>query len=237
MHVTIPRMFKVLVIEDEKRVADTIVRGLAEFGHTAVAAGDGMEGLALLGDGGFDAVICDVMLPGPNGFELIPRIRERAGDIPVIMLTALGTTDDKLEGFDAGADDYMVKPFDLRELNARLGLLMKRTGPGGEPPRNEASYHDIRIDLRTNSVRRGETELRLTPKEFNLLLYMVRNPERILPRAEIAEKVWGTTFDTGTNFIDVYINYLRKKVDRGFDTKLIHTKPGVGFILSATYEN
>lgn len=230
-------MFKILVIEDEKRVADTIVRGLGEFGHRVVAAPDGESGLRALEGGGFDAVICDVMLPGMSGFDILPIIRKKYGRLPVIMLTALGTTDDKLEGFDAGADDYMVKPFDLRELNARIGLLLKRRSQHGEQPRDEASYADIQIDLRTGSVRRGEIQLRLTPKEFNLLLYMVRNPERILPRSEIAEKVWGTTFDTGTNFIDVYINYLRKKVDRDFDTRLIHTKPGVGFILSSKHEN
>ncbi|MCD7970921.1 MAG: response regulator transcription factor [Alistipes sp.] len=230
-------MFDILVIEDESRVAETIVRGLGEFGHRAVSAASAEEGLSILETTGFDIVICDVMLPGMNGFEAIAGIRKRHGDIPVIMLTALGATDDKLEGFDAGADDYMVKPFDIRELNVRVGLLMKRSENPAMTKKEEVSYHAIHIDLRTNSVTRNGQQLRLTPKEFNLLLYMVRNPERILPRSEIAEKVWGTTFDTGTNFIDVYINYLRKKVDRDFGTKLIHTKPGVGFILSSKYEN
>ncbi|MCD8072565.1 MAG: response regulator transcription factor [Alistipes sp.] len=229
-------MARILVIEDETRVADTIVRGLEEFGHSATAADNGERGLELLSAGSYDIVICDVMLPGMNGFEAIAGIRRLYGKIPVIMLTALGTTDDKLEGFDAGADDYMVKPFDLRELNARIGILLKRVD-GQYAEKEEVDYGGITIDLRMKSARRDGVELSLTPKEFNVLLYMVENPERILPRAEIAEKVWGTTFDTGTNFIDVYINYLRKKVDRDFGVKLIHTKPGVGFILSNKYEN
>ncbi|MCC8034379.1 MAG: response regulator transcription factor [Rikenellaceae bacterium] len=229
-------MPRILVIEDETRVADTIVRGLAEFGHNAQAADSAERGLEMLSAGRYDIIICDVMLPGISGFEAIAEIRRIYGKIPVIMLTALGTTDDKLEGFDAGADDYMVKPFDLRELNARVGILLKRVEEK-ECAKEEIAYGGITIDLRMKSASREGVPLKLTPKEFNLLQYMAGNPERILTRAEIAEKVWGTTFDTGTNFIDVYINYLRKKVDRDFGTKLIHTKPGVGFILSDKYEN
>lgn len=147
------------------------------------------------------------------------------------MLTALGTTDDKVEGFDSGADDYLVKPFEMRELLVRIRALLKRqkkvklTG-------NILRYSDLEMNLQTKIVKRNNEEIHLTPKEFNLLHYMIENPERVLSRVEIAEKVWDTHLDTGTNFIDVYINYLRKKVEKNFDKKLIHTKSGMGFILS-----
>ena len=167
-----------------------------------------------------------------NGFELTKEVRQLNPDIPVLMLTALGTTDDKLDGFDAGADDYMVKPFDFRELDARIRVLLKRKVVASQTVQpQELNYADLHIDLSAKSVFRDEREIKLTPKEFNLLAYMMENPERVLSRAEIADKVWNTHFDTGTNFIDVYINYLRKKVDRDFPVKLIHTKPGMGFIL------
>ena len=166
-----------------------------------------------------------------NGFELCKEIRNINNRVPVLMLTALGTTDDKLDGFDAGADDYMVKPFDFRELNARIKVLLKRRLPGiSETQLTELVYADLRIDRQTKTVYRQEREIKLSPKEYNLLLYMAENPERLLTRVEIADKVWNTHFDTGTNFIDVYINYLRKKIDRDYDVKLIHTKPGMGFI-------
>ena len=148
------------------------------------------------------------------------------------MLTALGATDDKLDGFDAGADDYMVKPFDFRELNARIKVLLKRGNSDKKDLPHELSYADLRIDLQGKNVERNGISIKLSPKEYNLLLYMVENAERVLSRIEIAEKVWNTHFDTGTNFIDVYINYLRKKIDRNFEPKLIHTKAGMGFILT-----
>ena len=148
------------------------------------------------------------------------------------MLSALGTTDDKLDGFDAGADDYMVKPFDFRELTARIRALLKRQMETNLPPRESIVYADLQIDLIRKEVRRGNIPLHLSPKEYKLLVYLVENAGRVIARTEIAEKVWETHFDTGTNFIDVYINYLRKKVDRDFDVKLIHTRPGMGFILT-----
>ena len=152
--------------------------------------------------------------------------------LPILMLTALGSTDDKLEGFDAGADDYMVKPFDFRELNARIKVLLKRNTEQTAPEPEQLTYANLRIDLRQHEVFRGQTPVRLSPKEYNLLVYMTQHAERVISRMEIAENVWNTHFDTGTNFIDVYINYLRKKIDRDFEPKLIHTKPGVGFIFT-----
>lgn len=148
------------------------------------------------------------------------------------MLTALGTADDKLEGFDVGADDYMVKPFDFRELLARVRVLLKRRAVSNVDVVKEISYADLHVNLERQEVTRGGTFIKLSPKEYNLLVYLVENAEKVVSRVEIAEKVWNTHFDTGTNFIDVYINYLRKKMDKEFDVKLIHTKPGVGFILT-----
>ena len=148
------------------------------------------------------------------------------------MLTALGTADDKLEGFDMGADDYMVKPFDFRELLARVRVLLKRQASSGTDLIKEMKYADLTINLERQEVTRKGHYIKLSPKEYNLLVYLMENREKVVNRVDIAEKVWNTHFDTGTNFIDVYINYLRKKIDKEFDCKLIHTKPGFGFILT-----
>ncbi len=226
------RMTRILVVEDEQRVAELLKVGLEDSGYQVSVAFDGEMGLRLFRASRFDLVISDIILPKMNGFELTKEVRQLNPDIPVLMLTALGTTDDKLDGFDAGADDYMVKPFDFRELDARIRVLLKRKVVASQTTQpQELNYADLRIDLSGKSVFRDGREIKLTPKEFNLLAYMMENPERVLSRAEIADKVWNTHFDTGTNFIDVYINYLRKKVDRDFPVKLIHTKPGMGFIL------
>ncbi len=227
-------MKKILVVEDEKRIAELLQKGLAEFGYEVTIAYDGEMGKRLINSFSFDLIITDVILPHYNGFELTKIIKAKNPEIPVIMLTALGATDDKLDGFDAGADDYMVKPFDLRELNARVNVLLKRKPGGtGNPGNAELKYQDLLMETGTRKVYRAGKNIKLTPKEFNLLKYMLENPERVLPRTEIAEKVWDTHIDTGTNFIDVYINYLRNKIDKGFDKKLIHTSQGVGFILKA----
>jgi len=225
-------MKKILVIEDEKRIAELLDKGLREFGFDITIAFDGDTGKRLILSNVYDLIITDIILPHYNGFELTQIIKEKYPDTPVIMLTALGATDDKLDGFDAGADDYMVKPFDLRELNARIHVLLKRNpNKINAPVNNQLKYADLEMHLDTRKVLRSGIEIKLTPKEFNLLKYLLENQERVLPRSEIAEKVWDTHFDTGTNFIDVYINYLRGKIDKGFDKKLIHTSPGVGFIL------
>lgn len=231
-------MNKILIVEDEQRVADLLRLGLEEMGYLAAVAYDAEMGLRLFRAGQYDLVISDIVLPKMSGFDLVKEIKGQNKNIPVIMLTALGTTDDKLEGFDAGADDYMIKPFDIRELEARIRVLLKRkVSDDTHLQVRELNYADLQANLLTKTVYRNNQEIKLTPKEFNLLIYMMQNPERVLSRAEIAEKIWDTHFDTGTNFIDVYINYLRKKIDRDFDTKLIHTKPGMGFILYSGYEN
>jgi DNA-binding response OmpR family regulator len=230
-------MNKILIIEDEQRVANLLRRGLEEMGYLSFVAYDAEMGLRLFRSGVYDLIISDIVLPKMSGFELVKEIKDQNKNIPVIMLTALGATDDKLEGFDAGADDYMVKPFDIRELEARIRVLLKRKILDGAQQETRLNYADLQVNLLTKTVCRNKQEIKLTPKEFNLLVYMMRNSERVLSRAEIAEKVWNTHFDTGTNFIDVYINYLRKKIDRDFDTKLIHTKPGMGFMLYSGYED
>lgn len=225
-------MLRILVVEDESRVADLLKIGLEENGYQVLVAYDGEMGLRLFQADSFDLVISDIILPKLNGFELCREIRKADDRIPILMLTALGTADDKLEGFDVGADDYMVKPFDFRELLARVRVLLKRRAVSNVDVVKEVSYADLHINLERQEVTRGGAFIKLSPKEYNLLVYLVENAEKVVSRVEIAEKVWNTHFDTGTNFIDVYINYLRKKMDKEFDVKLIHTKPGVGFILT-----
>ena len=225
-------MIKILVIEDEKRVADLLKIGLEENGYQVLVAYDGEMGRRLFLSNDFQLIISDIILPKLNGFELCQEIRKADEEIPILMLTALGTADDKLEGFDVGADDYMVKPFDFRELLARVRVLLKRRAVAKVDVVKEISYADLCINLERQEVRRNGEPIKLSPKEYNLLVYLVENAERVVSRVEIAEKVWNTHFDTGTNFIDVYINYLRKKMDKNFEVKLIHTKQGVGFILT-----
>ena len=225
-------MIKILVIEDEKRVADLLKIGLEENGYQVLAAYDGEMGWRLFQSNDFQLIISDIILPKLNGFELCQKIRKADEEIPILMLTALGTADDKLEGCDVGADDYMVKPFDFRELLARVRVLLKRRAVAKVDVVKEISYADLYINLERQEVTRNGEPIKLSPKEYNLLVYLVENAERVVSRVEIAEKVWNTHFDTGTNFIDVYINYLRKKMDKNFEVKLIHTKPGVGFILT-----
>lgn len=224
-------MRTILVVEDEKRIAKILKKGLTELGYRVALAYDGQEGLSMARTHLYDLVITDIMFPVMDGITFSRIIRKEFPNIPIIMLTALGTTDDKLEGFDAGADDYLVKPFDLRELNARINILLKLYANKREALDTELSYADLTLDLNKKiAIRQGE-EIKLTPKEFNLLKYMLEHTETILTRAQIAKDVWNTHFDTGTNFIDVYINYLRNKIDKNYSTKLIHTRTGIGFIL------
>lgn len=225
-------MQSILIVEDDKRVANLLQAGLEENGYQTSIAYDGVMALRLFRANDFQLVISDIVLPRMDGFELCREIRKIHAGVPILMLTALGTTDDKLDGFDAGADDYMVKPFDFRELIARIRALLKRQKEPNSLLQDSLICADLRIDLNRKEVWRGDVLLHLSPKEYKLLIYLVENAGRVIARTEIAEKVWETHFDTGTNFIDVYINYLRKKVDRDFDVKLIHTRPGMGFILT-----
>ncbi|GAA4440135.1 response regulator transcription factor [Ravibacter arvi] len=226
-------MKKILIVEDDERVSELIKRGLEEQGFEAMVAYDGASGKKLVLGKEYDLVITDIILPKLDGLDLCKQIRQANPDLPIIMLTALGTTDDKVEGFDAGADDYLVKPFEMRELLVRIRALLKRNQKGGSSGGFLLKFADLELNQHTKLVKRMGQEINLTPKEFRLLEYMMQNPERVLSRVEIAEKIWDTHFDTGTNFIDVYINYLRKKIDKGFEQKLIHTKSGMGFILKS----
>lgn len=204
-----------LLVEDDLRVSELVKRGLEEHGYQVTLAYDGLMGKKLMIANHYDLIITDIVLPQLNGIELCREIRQVWPELPIIMLTALGTTEDKLDGFDAGANDYLVKPFDFRELHARIKVLLSRsTGVLQAPIVKLLKYADLEMNLQTNVVCRMGAEINLTPKEFKLLEYMLRNKERILTRTEIAEKVWDTHFDTGTNFIDVYMNYLRKKLIR-----------------------
>ncbi|MEO8934219.1 MAG: response regulator transcription factor [Xanthomarina sp.] len=221
----------ILIIEDDLRVAELLQRGLEEHGFKTTLAYDGISGKKLALQNEYDLIITDIVLPKLDGIDLCKLIRQSKPNMPIIMLTALGTTDDKVEGFDAGADDYLVKPFEMRELIARIRALLNRRANSTKNSSFILNYADLEMNLHSKMVKRNNQDISLTPKEFKLLEYMLQNPERVLSRTEIAEKVWDTHFDTGTNFIDVYINYLRKKIDKQFEHKLIHTKSGMGFVL------
>lgn len=220
----------ILLIEDDERIASLVKRGLEENDYHVTIAYDGQTGKKLALQNEYDLIITDIILPKLGGLELCKDIRAAKPEMLIIMLTALGTTDEKVEGFDAGANDYLVKPFDFRELHVRIRALTNRPNRAIKNQGFLLKYANLELNNQTKTVSRSGTNINLTPKEFKLLEYMMQNCERILSRTEIAEKVWETHFDTGTNFIDVYINYLRKKIDRDFEPKLIHTKSGMGFI-------
>jgi len=221
---------RILVVEDEPKVASFVKRGLEENGFSSEIAVDGLMGKRMFDTGSFDLVILDLNLPYKNGIELCKEIRMTDQKIPVLMLTALGTTEDKLTGFESGADDYLVKPFEFRELLARIRALLKRISVA-ETGGNILTLLDLEVNLNTYEVTRNGKTIDLTQKEFALLVYFLRNKGKVVTRMEIAENVWDINFDTGTNIIDVYVNFLRKKMDKDFSQKLIHTQTGVGYIL------
>jgi len=219
---------KVLVVEDEKKVAGFIKRGLEEDEYSVTVVHDGVEGLKQAQAGEYSLVILDLMLPKKDGLTVIKELREGGSLVPVLMLTARGTTEDIVSGLDAGSDDYLTKPFAFAELLARVRALLRRS----EQDRGaEIFFADLRLDPVSHKVWRSGTEIDLTAKEYGLLEYLVRNPNTVLSRAMIAEHVWDYAFDSFTNIIDVYVNYLRKKVDKDYPAKLIHTVRGQGYIL------
>ncbi len=225
---------RILIIEDNSRVSSLLKRGLESQDYQVYISEDAEDAIVLLNKLTFDLAITDIMLPKMNGIDLCKFIKQKYPDLPVIMLTALGTIDEKVEGFDAGADDYMVKPFEIRELFVRIKAILQRSSnKNRETYLSDLEYHDLKINKKINRVFRNGKEIELTRKNSNCWFFLVSNAERILTREEIADNVWGNHFDTGTNYIDVYIAYLRKKIDKNFDTKLIHTKPGVGFIFAS----
>ena len=221
---------QILIVEDEKKIADALSQGLRENSFLTQVAYDGNMGLRIFKGGSFQLVMLDINLPGINGYDLCLEIRRINPSVPVIMLTALNSIDNKVEGFDAGADDYIVKPFDFRELLVRVRALLKRihtTVAVGTTLR----AGELVMNLDSKEVTRGGKLILLTAKEFQLLEYFLRNKNRVLSRADIALNVWDIDFDSGTNVIDVYVNYLRKKIDKGFDSPLIHTQVGMGYLL------
>ncbi|NCT92903.1 MAG: response regulator transcription factor [Chitinophagaceae bacterium] len=222
---------KLLIVEDEKKIATTLKKGLTENGYHVDLAFDGTIGKRLFLSNPYDLIILDINLPGMNGYDLCREIRSHNQHIPVIMLTAMNTTEDKIEGFDTGTDDYMIKPFEFKELLVRIRALLKRTMNQQLPTGNLLKVDDLEMNLDTKEVRRSGELIQLTAKEFQLLEYFMRNRNRVLSRADIAERVWEIDFDTQTNVIDVYVNYLRNKIDKRFGTKLIHTQVGMGYIL------
>jgi heavy metal response regulator len=219
---------KILVVEDEKKVAAFIKRGLEDEGYSVDAVHDGAEGFRMARDNSYDLILLDVMLPKKDGLTVVKELRQSDKFTPVLMLTARDTTDDIVAGLDAGSDDYLTKPFAFAELSARVRSLVRRT----EQDRGaELTFADLRLDPVTHRVWRSGKDIDLTTKEYGLLEYMMRNPETVLSRGMIADHVWEHAFDNFTNIIDVYVNYLRKKVDKGFDRKLIHTVRGQGYVL------
>ena len=222
---------KILIVEDEKKIADTLKFGLGEMGFFVEVAYDGKVGDHLFSSGGFNLVILDINLPGMNGYDLCKAIRTRDEQVPVLMLTSMSALNDKVEGYDCGADDYMVKPFEFKELLLKIRSLLKRSSQQHLPVGNVLRVDDLEVNLDSKEVRRGDKDISLTAKEFQLLEYLVRNKNRVVSRVDIAINVWDVDFETNTNVIDVYINYLRNKIDKEFDHKLIQTHVGMGYIL------
>ncbi|HEX5655013.1 MAG TPA: response regulator transcription factor [Chitinophagaceae bacterium] len=222
---------RILLVEDERRIADTLRFGLTENGYEVETAYDGTIGYRLFLNQIFDLVILDINLPGMNGYDLCKHIRASNKNIPVIMLTSLSTIDDKIEGYDAGADDYIIKPFEFRELTMKIRVLLRRSADPLLPTGNVLQAGDLQMNLDTKTVIRNNQVILLTAKEFQMLEYLLRNKNRVVSRADIAINVWDIDFDTNTNIIDVYINYVRNKVDKPFTEKLIHTQVGMGYVL------
>ena len=219
---------RILVVEDEKKVASFIQRGLEGEGFSVDVAYDGESGVEMGSQSSFDLILMDVMLPKMDGLQAIKALREKGVESPVLCLTAKDTVEDIVDGLDSGSDDYLTKPFAFAELLARVRALVRR---GTQERGAEITYADLRLDPVAHKVWRSDSEIDLTAKEYALLEFFMRNPETTLTRTMIAEHVWDYTFDSFTNIIDVYVNYLRKKVDRDYTNKLIHTVRGIGYVL------
>ena len=222
---------KILIVEDEHKIADTLRIGLMEHGYFVETAYDGNIGYRMFRSHAYNLVILDINLPGMNGYELCRKIRASDPHIPIIMLTALIDLGDKIEGYDAGADDYIVKPFEFRELLLKIRAVLKRTMNQQMPVGNVLKAADLELNLDSKEVKRNSKTINLTAKEFQLLEFLLRNKNKVVSRADIAINVWEIDFDTNTNVIDVYINYLRNKIDKQFEPKLIQTQVGMGYML------
>ncbi|PYF73994.1 response regulator transcription factor [Pedobacter nutrimenti] len=220
---------KILLVEDEPALSSVIVRGLSDAGMEVSAAADGTTGLEMALKHQFDLLILDVMLPGMNGIQLCREIRKVNDDLAILMLTALSSTENVVTGLDSGADDYLVKPFKFAELEARIRTLLRRSRAGAEP-KNTLRAGELELDLLAKTATIKHSNLQLTATEYRLLEYFMLNQNKVLSRIQILEKVWDIDFNMGTNVVDVYVNYLRKKVDHAHPGKLIHTVFGMGYI-------
>ncbi|MEY3854273.1 MAG: hypothetical protein RIS68_287 [Bacteroidota bacterium] len=221
---------KILLIEDEPKTVQSLKQGLEENHYAVEVAYDGLLARQLATRNTYQLIISDIIIPGINGIELCKELRSLGIQTPILMLTALSTTDDKLIGFEAGADDYLAKPFDFKEFLARVKALIKRSNQTILEAQT-LRFADLEMDLTSHLVSRSGQSINLTSKEFQLLEYFLRNQEKVLSKAEIAENIWEVEDENSSNLIEVYVNYLRKKVDKGFSSKLIHTQFGMGYIL------
>ena len=219
---------RILVVEDEKKVANFLKKGLREEGYLVDLADNGADGLSLATDREYDLIVLDIYLPRLDGIAVLKRLREARVATPVLLLTVRATIEDKVLGLDSGADDYLTKPFAFDELIARVRALLRRRSQIDE---SVLRFSDLFLDLVRRTVVRGTRRIELTLKEFSLLEYLMRNAGRVVTRTMITERVWSHDFDTGTNVVDVYVNYLRKKIDTGSETRLIHTVRGVGYVM------
>jgi len=219
---------RILIVDDEENLVNALYKALKEEGYSVDIAQDGLEGLEYAKMNVYDVIILDIMLPGMDGIKTLENLRNEGINTPVLMLTAKDATEDKVKGLDTGADDYMTKPFELCELMARIRALLRREAPTKSPILKLA---DLELNTLTRQVKRGDKEITLTSKEFALLEYMMRNAGRVLTRTQIADHIWDYEFDGFSNIIDVYIRYLRKKIDDDFENKLIHTIRGSGYCL------
>lgn len=224
---------RVLLVEDDERIVDFVQRGLKAEGYSVEVARSGQEAIALGGEGSFQVIVLDLGLPDMNGRQICERLRDSGVDTPVLMLTARDTVQDKVSGLRAGADDYMTKPFAFEELLARIEVLLRRRGGEIKPEAKELRIADLVLNGETHEVRRGDTPIELTPKEFALLECFMRMPGKVLSRTRILEQVWGYSADPLTNVVDVYIRQLRRKIDDDYEQKLLKTVRGFGYKLEA----
>jgi two-component system copper resistance phosphate regulon response regulator CusR len=219
----------ILLVEDEANIASMVCKGLTEDGYTVSVAPDGNIGLQMSATHPYDLYIIDIMLPGINGLELCRQIRKTKNKHPILMLTALGTTENIVTGFEYGADDYMVKPFKFAELRARIRALTRRSS--GHTEENKLRIASLELDQDAKRVKREDNEIILTSTEYRLLEYLLKNQGKVVSRMDLLENVWGVDFNMATNVVDVYVNYLRKKIDKDYEPKLIHTVIGMGYIM------
>lgn len=231
-------MKKIVLIEDESSVVSFIKKGLQEFGFEISVAFDGSTGIKLVDENDFDLIILDIMLPDINGLEVCKEIRKKNKTVPILFLTALDSSENIVLGLESGGDDYLVKPFKFIELVARIKSLLRRSNQNTDSESNEIEndenifrFADLTVNDYTKKVSRNGAEISLTSTEYKLLLYFLNNPEKVISRSEILEAVWGVNYELGTNVVDVYVNYLRKKLDSQDDNKIIHTVIGMGYVL------